>query len=270
MRALVACALAFSAAATARAGSAAAVAIGDLLPDRTLADAAGGQARLLGGARASVLVLLRTESAHSYAALRELSFIERDYEGKGVRFAAVISGADDVDAARAMLKRAGVRMPLLVDAGDALAGELRVRSHPAVGVTDGKGRLAAFENFRQVGFRQIVRGRLRLALGEMTAAEMDRLLAPSAARTGDELAPARRRVALGGRQLAHGDAAGAQASARRAIALAPAWAPAHVLLGRALAAEGRCRESRAAFAEALRLAPGDAAAREGPLGCAGK
>ncbi len=270
MRNLVACALAFAALAPARIAAEPNAAVGEPLRDRTLADVAGGEAPLLGSARASVFVLLRTESAHSYAALRELSFLERELAARGVRFVAVVSGADDLVAARAMRARAGVRMPLLVDAGDALAGELHVRSHPVVGVADGRGRLAAFERYRQVGFRQIVRGRILLALGELTAAEMDRLLAPAAARTRDELAPARRRVSLGGKQLAHGDAAGAEANARRAIVLAPAWAPAHVLLGRALAAAGRCRESRAAFAEALELAPGDAAARDAPGACVGK
>ena len=269
MRALVACAAVLSALAPARSATQPTVGIGDPLRDRVLAGAAGGEAPLLGRARVSVFVLLRSDSAHSYAALRDLTFLERDLAPKGVRFVAVASGADDLEAARGMLRRAGVRMPLLVDAKDALVGELGVRSHPVVGVADGAGRLAAFERYRAVGFRQIVAGRIRLALGELSSADMDRILAPAAAHTGDALAPARRRVSLGTRQLAHGDAAGAEASARKAITLSPAWAPAHVLLGRALAAAGRCGESRAAFAEARRLAPGDAAA-DAPGACAAR
>jgi tetratricopeptide (TPR) repeat protein len=270
MPALLASILALCALAPERAGAFANLAVGDPLRDRDLAAAAGGKAPLLGDARASVFVIFRTQSENSLAALRELSFVERDYAGRGVRFVAVVSDADDLEQARAMLRSSGAKMPLLVDRADALYGELGVRMHPVVGVVDARRRLAAYEHFRKVGFRRIVRGRIQVALGEASASEMEKVLAPAESRTGDALAPARRQVALGRMELARGNAKKAEESARRGLALAPAHAPAHLLLGKALATQGRCPEARLAFQEALRIAPADPEASEGLRGCAGK
>lgn len=246
------------------------VAVGDPIRERDLAAAAGGKAPLLGEARASVFVLFRSDTENSLGALRELSFIERDLAPKGVRFVAIVSDADDLEQAKATLQRSGAKMPLLVDVADALYGELGVRMHPVVGVVDARRRLSAYEHYRKVGFRSIVRGRIQVALGELTAADMEKLLAPPESRTGDELAPARREVALGRMELARGEAAKAEEIARKAVGLAPAHAPAHLLLGKALAAQARCAEARKAFVEALRLAPATPEATEGLRGCAGK
>jgi tetratricopeptide (TPR) repeat protein len=270
MHALLASVLALSTLAPQRAGAFANLAVGDPLRDRELPAAAGGEAPLLGEARASVFVLFRTSSDNSLAALRELSFVERDYAKKGVRFVAVVSDADDVEAAKAMVRSSGAKMTLLVDVRDALYGELGVRMHPVVGVVDAKHRLAAYEHFRKVGFRRIVRGRIQVVLGEASAADMEKVLSPAESRTGDALAPARREVALGRKELARGDPAKAERSARRGLELAPAHAPAHVLLGKALATQGRCAEARAAFEAALRIAPSDPEASEGLRGCGGR
>lgn len=270
MRALLCTVVALSAAAPRPDRAFANIAVGDAVRDRELPAAAGGKAPLLGDARASVFVFFRTGSENSAAALDELSFVERDLAAKGVRFVAVVSDADDLPRAQAMMRHAGLKMPLLVDAKDALYGELGVRLHPVVGVVDAKKRLAAYEHYRKVGFRRIVRTRIEVALGEKGAADVEKVLAPAPSATGDALSPARRWVALGRKELARGDAVRAEASARKGLGLAPSHAPAHVLLGRALALQGRCPEARAAFEAALRLAPADAEASEGLRGCAGR
>ncbi|HET7825005.1 MAG TPA: tetratricopeptide repeat protein [Anaeromyxobacter sp.] len=269
MRALLAGVLALSALAPRPDRAFSNVAVGDPVRDRELAAAAGGKAPLLGDARASVFVFFRTDSENSAGALDELSFVERDLAAKGARFVAVVSDSDDVERAKAMMRHAGLKMPLLVDARDALYGELGVRLHPVVGVV-AKGRLAAYEHYRKVGFRRIVRGRIEVALGEAREADLEKVLSPSPSRTGDALSPARRWVALGRKELARGDAARAEASARKGVGLAPGHAPAHVLLGKALAVQGRCAEARAAFEAALRLAPTDQEASEGLRDCAGR
>jgi tetratricopeptide (TPR) repeat protein len=270
VRVLALCLSALCAVAPAEPRAFANVAVGDPIRERDLAAAAGGQIPLLGDARASVFVFFRTESENSLDALRELSFVERDLAPKGVRFVAIVSDADDVAEARAVLQRSGAKMPLLVDVADALYGELGVRMHPVVGVVDARRRLSAYEHYRKVGFRSIVRARIQVALGELTAAEMEKVLSPPASRTGDALAPARREVALARMELARGHAGKAEEAARKAVGLAPAYAPAHAILGKTLAAQGRCPEARRAFEEALRIAPDDATASEGLRGCAGK
>lgn len=270
MRALAACCAALLALAARPASAFTNVAVGQPIRDRELALAAAGRAPLLGEARASVFVVFRSDAESSLDALRELASVERELEGKGVRFVAVVPGGDDLENARALLVRSGARMPLLVDGGDALHGELGVRLHPVVGVVDAKKRLSAYEHYRKVGFSRIVRGRIGVALGELAAADMERILSPPEAKITDDLSRAKRQVALGSKELARGDAAKAETSARKAIAHAPGWAPGHALLGRALAAAGRCAEAVAAFTEALRISPADADAREGLRACAGR
>ncbi|HEY6099333.1 MAG TPA: hypothetical protein VIW03_07875 [Anaeromyxobacter sp.] len=269
MRALAACAVALVTLAPRSAVAFTNVAVGQPIRDRDLA-AATANVPLLGAGRASVFVMFRSDAESSYDALRELSLVERELDGKGVSFVAVVPGSDDLEKAKALLLRSGARMPLLVDAGDALHAELGVRMHPVIGVVDARKRLSAYEHYRKLGFRQIVRGRIAVAIGEMTPAEMEQVLSPPDARIADELSRARRQVALGGKELARGDATKAEASARKAVDHAPAWAPGHALLGKALAARGRCKEATAAFEEALRLAPADAEAKEGLRACAGR
>lgn len=270
MRTLVAAAVAAAVLAPGRGAAFRNVAVGEPVRDRELPLASAGKAPLLGDGRASVFVLFRSDADNSEDALRELSFLERELAARPVRFVAVVPGADDLEKARALLARSGARMPLLVDTGEALHAELGVRMHPVVGVVDARKRLAAYEHYLKVGFRQVVRGRIAVALGEMTPAQMERVLSPQEARMGDDTSRARRQVALGGKELARGRAAQAEVSARKALAHAAGWVPAHVLLGKALAAQQRCPEARAAFEEALRLAPADADAKEGLRACAGK
>jgi len=50
----------------------------------------------------------------------------------------------------------------------------------------------------------------------------------------------------------------------------PTLAAAHSLLGRALAAQGKCAEAVKSFDEGLRLEPRNAAAAEGKKSCSGK
>jgi predicted TPR repeat methyltransferase len=74
--------------------------------------------------------------------------------------------------------------------------------------------------------------------------------------TGDLLAD--RRYAYAEAAWNEGDAAAAADLAGQALDLAPDFAPAHALLGRATAALGRTEEARRALERALALEPDDA------------
>src|SRR5690349_3976494 len=67
-----------------------------------------------------------------------------------------------------------------------------------------------------------------------------------------------RRYAYAQAAMEDGDAAAAADLAAQALELAPDFAPAHALLGRASAALGRTAEAGAALARALALEPDDA------------
>jgi len=241
---------------------------GDPLPVERLPAAAGGARPYLEAGRVSVFVFFRPGQDHSGDALQRLAAIEQEFAGR-VSFVAVVSGSAPVAAAAAAAAAAGIRMPVLVDEGDRLYGRLEVRLHPLVGVADAQGRLVAWEPFRKVNYSEVIRARIRYALGEISEAEVARAIdPPRATMPGDDPRKvARRDVKLGRMLLERGQPAKALDSARKALERDPGSAPAHALAGRALAATGDCAAARAELEEALRLDPKDedaVAAKEAP------
>lgn len=244
---------------------------GALLEPCALEEAGGGPRRgFLSAGRVSVFAFVRPGQDHSRDTLAKLADLEREFSSRPVAFAAIVSGAAPPADVDAMVREAGVRMPVLLDAGDRLYGRLEVRLHPVVGVADADGRLVALEPFRQVNQAEVLRARIRQALGEIGAAEAARALDPprSSMPGDDPLAVARRDEALARMLLERGSPAPALASARRALSRDPGSARAHALAGRALAALGRCAEALVELDRALRLDPGDAAARSAREACA--
>ncbi len=239
---------------------------GDPVPRDPLPVLGGGEARpLVSPGRVSVFVFFRPHQDHSADALRKLADLAAELGDRPVSFAAVASSswtaAELAEAARA----AGLRMPVLVDEGDRLYGALGVRLHPLVGVAGADGRLAAWEPFRDVNYREVLRARVLFALGEISEAEVARALSPPrGTMPGDDpRMVARRDVTLGRMLLSRGNAAKALESALRALALDPASAAAHALAGEAQAAGGDCAAARASFDRALALDPAEAAAEAG-------
>jgi tetratricopeptide (TPR) repeat protein len=161
-----------------------------------------------------------------------------------------------------------VDWPVLVDAGDALYGKLGVRLHPVVGIADRSLKLFAYEHFRKINFREIMLARLRLALGEIDQAAMDRAIdPPRGTLPGDDPRDvARRHVNLARQLWKRGNAEKALEYCRRSLEVAPladAWA----LQGEVLAARGRCPQALPAFDAALKIEPAHAVAKKGRQGC---
>ncbi len=246
------------------------VEVGQKVPGDALPTLDGGKEALFAPrSMASVLVFFRPGHDRSIAALKALARCEVEFADRPVRFVAVVSSSHPRDEARATAAEAGIRMPVLVDEGDRLYGKLGVRLHPVVGIVDEQGTLLAYVPFHQVNLCDMIRVRIRFALGEVDATAVDRVDNPPKALFPNEIpgAVAGRHAALGERFLASRQWAKAADQARIALGLAPDLARAHALLGAALAGQGRCREAAPAFAEALRLDPANASARAGKARC---
>ena len=94
-------------------------------------------------------------------------------EVRGLREVAVrAQAAADVKAAVAAT---GIQMPVLVDDGDVLYDRLGIRLHPMVGIVDQKAVLAAMEPYRQIDYCDVIRTRIKVLLGEATAADLERI-----------------------------------------------------------------------------------------------
>jgi hypothetical protein len=227
--------------------------VGAQLRNRDLPTVDGKKAPLLGSARANVFVFFRTAHDHSTETLVQLAKLEAELAGKPVRIVGIVSDADPREEVLAMVRAAGVRMPVLVDVGDALYGELGVALHPSIGIADARHKLVGYQAFRRINLLDALRGRIQLALGEISEAQLAEVLEPAASEVAVNRAKARMNLAR--KLLEAGDVDGAVASARAAVTLEPGRPETHALLAELLAQAGKCEESTRESNEARFIDP---------------
>jgi len=243
------------------------VQVGDSIADAELSTIDGRKEHLLGkGMLANVFVFFRPEQDRSLDTLKDMAACEKEFAAKQVRWIGVVSDSWSIEVVKAFVKDAGTRMPVLVDEGDALYGKLGIRLHPVIGMVDRKGRLAAFEPFRQINYCERIRVRIKLLLGEATEADVAQVDNPERATTRTDDGVARRHVNFARtlHQLKQDDKA--LEELRKSFAIAPT-APAHVLEGQILAGQGNCADALRAFDAALKIEPGNAVAQEARKSC---
>ena len=249
------------------------VAVGDVLDNEELATLDGGKAPLLSPkALANVFIFFRPQQEHSASALKAMARCEEEFAGKPVRFVAIVSSSWPADAVKAVVAEAGIRMPVLIDADDHLYGRLGVRLHPSIGVANDKRQLVAYEPFRKINYCDRIRGKIRFALHEIDLAEMQRSENPPRALFPNEIkgAVSNRHVKMGERFLQSRHYEKAAHEAMGVIEKEPDFAPAHVLLGDTLAAQGRCADAARSYDAALKLDPNNKAAAKGKQTCGGR
>jgi len=245
---------------------------GTVVANVELKTAAGGKEKLLlPKMRATAVVFVRAGQDRSLDALKAMSKCEQDLAGKAVRFVAVISGETPVAEAAALASGAGVKMPLLLDEGDALYEKLGVRNHPVIFLLDAKNAVATFEQYRQIDYCEVIKARLRFLLGEIDQAALDKVLSPpTGTMPGDDARDVSNRdLNLGRRQLKIKQYDKAIQSANKAIEKAPS-AGAFALLGDVYQAQGDCKKAQRQYEQALKLDPAEKHAVAGQQACAGK
>ena len=243
------------------------VAVGATLDNPTLKTLDGQPLELLSGkATASVFIFFRPHQDHSLDALTEVAGLQKTLRGKSIRWVGVVSDSWPAAEVREVVRQAGVDLPVLVDVGDRLYGQLGVRLHPVVGIADARLRLVAYEHFRQINFSEILLGRLRVVLGELKEADMAAVLEPAKATGGTPEDEARRQLHLARLLWKKGNGAKALEWARKSLAIAPS-AGAYALQGEVLAAQGQCPAALPLFEAALKIDPAEPVARQGRQGC---
>jgi tetratricopeptide (TPR) repeat protein len=244
--------------------------IGDLIDDVELPTVDGRKDRLLAkGMKANVFVFFRPEQDHSLETLKVLAACETEFRAKPVRFVGIVSDSWTADEVRATVREAGVRMPVLVDTGDALYAKLGVRLHPLIGIVDGKRKLTAWEPFRKINYCERARVRVRYLLGEVGEAEIARVDDPESSenRPTDE-GVARRHLNFARMLTQMGEHPQALAEVQKALIISPS-AAAYALQGEILAALGKCPDATRAFEAALKIEPGNAVAQAKRSSCGG-
>jgi tetratricopeptide (TPR) repeat protein len=246
--------------------------VGTVVPNLELRTAAGGKEKLFAPKiKATAVVFVRTGQERSADALKAMARCEQDLAGKPVRFVAVVSGDTAPADAAALAAAAGVKMPVLLDDGDKLYEKMMVRNHPVVFLVDARNAIAAFEQYRQIDYCEVLRARIRLLLGEIDQAALDAVLEPPrGTMPGDDARDvATRDVNLGRRQLKIKQYDKAIQSANKAMAKAPS-AGAFALLGDVYAAKGDCAKALKQYEQALKLDPAERYALAGKSACAAK
>jgi tetratricopeptide (TPR) repeat protein len=243
------------------------VQIGQIIDDAELRTVDGKRDRLLAkGVKANVFVFFRLQQDRSLDTMKDLASCEREFAGKPVRFVGVVSDSWPAEEVKAFLRETGVRMPVLVDEGDALYGRLGIRLHPVIGVVDAQRRLAAFEPFRQINYCDRVKVRIKRVLGEATDADVARVDQPEKTVTHTEGGVARRHLNFARQLHRIKQEDKALEEVKKSLAFAPS-ADAYALQGEILAALGRCPDAARAFDTALKMDPAHAVAREGRKLC---
>ena len=243
------------------------VAIGDPVENATLRTLDGKRHDLLSRqARANVFIFFRPGQDRSIDTLKTMVACEKDLAGKPVHWVAVVS--DGVPSADVKQVVADTRLdfPVLVDEGDALYGRLGVRLHPVVGVVDGKGKLSAYEPFRDINYCDRVRAEVRFALGEISRADVEKADNPDKSVSRTEEGVARRHVNFAKGLLRIGDADKALEEVGRSLEISPS-AAAFGLRAKILASQHKCAEALQAADAALKIDPAEPSALEGRKGC---
>ncbi len=243
------------------------VQIGDPLEDAELKTIEGKSEHFFQkGIAASVFVFFRPEQDRSLYTLKDMASCEKEFAGRSVRWVGIVSDSWSIEVVKAFVNDAGIRMPVLVDAGDALYGKLGIRLHPVIGMVDRSGKLAAFEPFRQINYCERIRARIKFLLGEATEADVARADNPERAttRTDEGVAKRHTNFARTLHQIKQDDKALEEIG--KSLAIAPT-AAAYALQGQILAGHGKCPDALRAFDAALKIEPGNAVADDGRKSC---
>ncbi len=233
---------------------------------RTLA---GGKERLLSAkARANVMVFFRPNQERSTDALKQMAKCEKDLAGKPVHWVAVVSSSSAPEEVRSVVQETGIRMPVLVDEGDALYDKLGIRLHPMIAIADARFKLVAVEQYRQLDYCDIIEGRIKVVLGEMQQAELDKIVNPErSGLPGEDLPKKAMRDVNMARKLLEMDLFDkAIERCKRALEIAPV-AAAYSMMGDVYAKQGNCDEAKRQYAQALKLDAKDARALDGQGKC---
>jgi len=241
--------------------------VGERVENAALPTLDGKKGTLLVEGKATVFVFFRGEQETSELALGQIAALHKKLEDRAVHWVGIISDDYGTEDVRALVKRAGLRMPVLIDKGNVLYGRIGVVLHPTVGVTDAKHALTAYEPYRRINYSAVIEARLLRSLGEINDADVDKVLNPPKIPLGGDQQKAARNLKMAEMLYKAKKYDKAVKIAKRSVELAPDLAAAHGLIAASHAATGKCRTAQAAVKKALALDPGDPRALEAHKKC---
>ena len=125
----------------------------------------------------------------------------------------------------------------------------------------------AYLPFEKVNYKATIRAWIERSRGEISEAQLQEVLHPTAVKIDGDAAQAERNAKLAGMLLDAGKVEAAVEAAKRALGTAPDLAAAHAVVGAAAAMQGDCAAARTSLERALALDPGNERARQALARC---
>lgn len=212
---------------------------GEPLPPMELAVHGGGVADYRGGdgLEARVFAFIKGDHGRSDQVIRQLRELKESLAGRPVSFALIVSDRHGTGWADTVAAAAG-DLPVLIDAGDALYGQLGVALTPSVGIGTVDRNLHVYLPFRKVNFQSVIGAHIAYLLGDIDAAGLDAVLNPSGQAMDTARAGANRKLKLGRMLFERGKLDKARQQTEEALAEFPDLAEGYDLLAEILAAGG--------------------------------
>jgi tetratricopeptide (TPR) repeat protein len=227
------------------------VPLGAVVDNAVLPALTGGQQSFLSDTNVSVFIFFKPGLEHSNRALVQIAQCQQELADRPVHWCAIVSDRSTKAEVEATVAATGLKMPVLIDTGDALYGRLGVVLHPVIGVTDEQRRLVAYQPFAKVNYHAFMKAQVQHALKEINDAELD---------------VAHRFFRLAEKQFQMTNYVQALANVGKSLDKNPT-ADAWSLRGRILLVESNRVDAAAAFTAALKLDPQNAAAQAGLKAC---
>ncbi len=237
--------------------------VGDRIESVVLPTIDGGSHPLLGQTEVSVFVFFDPAKEHSQVTIAQVAAVQKKLIDAPVHWTAVVSGSDSVESTLAATVAAGLEMPVLVDAEDALYGKLGVVMHPVIGITDRDHILHYYLPFRKVNYAMVIETAVLQVLGRVTVTEFrDATDPPLDEHKGRDAGKRAARLNLAQRLFEAGRFDDALALVRTFLEQVPDDIDALILNARFSAAKGDVSSAKAAAQQALELDPENVASQE--------
>jgi len=225
------------------------------VPDPELPTVEGGKEKLLARDGLTVIVFFDPEGEHSREVLFQIAGVQEKMREEKIHWKGILSDRFDTGAAAELLTRSGADLDLLIDAGDRLYGQLKIRLYPAVGIADAEGVLRAYLPYTRANFDSSLEAHLLHALGRIDDAQLAKALEPHAMEVNSSSAEIARMLKLAAILWKSDKREKAVEMAEKAVVISPESTEAQAALGLYLAGSGKCQEATAHLEKAAASMP---------------
>jgi len=225
------------------------------VPNPDMPTATGGKEKLLAPEGLTVFIFFDPGGDHSREVLFQIAGIQAKMSEEKIHWKGILSDRFDVGAAAEMLTRSGADLDLLIDTGDRLYGQLKIRLYPTVDIADAQGVLHAYLPYTRANFDASLEAQLLHALGRIDDAQLAKALEPHAMEVNSSSAEAARMLKLAAILWKNDKREKAVEMAEKAVVISPESAGAQAALGLYLARSGQCREATAHLEKAAASMP---------------